>query len=56
VPKDKKKSIVIRLLEKVGLVFKVGGRISISAVRRHYGVNEFIIRFISWNEDKEGKL
>ena len=38
----------------VGLVFKVDGRMSISAVRCHYGVNEFIIHFISRNEDKEG--
>jgi hypothetical protein len=29
---------------------------SISAVRRHYAVIEFIIRFISRNEDKEGKF
>lgn len=49
--RDKKKSIVISLLEKVGLVFKVDRRTSISAVRHYYGVNEFIIRFIGRHED-----
>jgi len=47
---------VICLLEKVGLVLKVDGRMSISAVLRHKGVNEFIIRFISRSERKEDKL